>query len=555
MNIQILNGANLINQHTTIIIQLDSMPNEEVLQYFQSLHPIFMIDYKIDGQTVLIQSHLPHFWKEAATYLNQISTEQITSEEGKQLILENVVDSQLKSMSTIPILHAAHQLGHETTQYLIAEGIDLYETGKGGQWNRYYSIGVGKQAEVTVSAGSSKDSTLGYKIQRDKQRTNMFLERLGLPIAQWMSIKSVEHLEEVFESFPKPFVLKPVGLTGGAGVTTRIDTLEKAKKAYLDAKSQIDRKERSTWQKEILIQQQVYGEDYRLLVIGGKLEIATKRIPAYVVGNGRDNLEQIINETNKDPRRDKSNPTHTLKPIVIDDMLTTFLAEQNLSLDYVPADGEQVFVRKVASMSQGGLTEDVTDIVHPQIRYIAETIGKSLHVNVAGIDLLVQDITKPLTIENGTIIEINTMPEAYLNFFPAMGKQHEDAGAKVINSLLGDKPEVKKVVLIGANADEALQKLNQKYNFADYRVGLQSDDKIYINEHLINEGLISWKALEALKLNTTLDIVATHRKSVEEIDRDGLGFDQINELVILEDIFEPEDLNQLKSYNNIKSVS
>jgi cyanophycin synthetase len=85
--------------------------------------------------------------------------------------------------------------------------------------------------------------------------------------------------------------------------------------------------------------------------------IATKRIPAFVEGNGKDTIEELIEKTNKDTRRDIQNPTHTLKPIVIDEAMLELLKEKELSLNYIPAIGEKVVVRKVASMSQGGITK------------------------------------------------------------------------------------------------------------------------------------------------------------------------------------------------------
>ena len=101
-----------------------------------------------------------------------------------------------------------------------------------------------------------------------------------------------------------------------------------------------------------MIQEQVYGEDYRLLVINGKPQIATKRIPAFVTGDGSKSIKELIEQENSDPRRDIKNPAHILKPIKIDEPLIKYLTQQNLTLDSIPEKGQRVYVRKVASMSQ-----------------------------------------------------------------------------------------------------------------------------------------------------------------------------------------------------------
>ena len=98
-----------------------------------------------------------------------------------------------------------------------------------------------------------------------------------------------------------------------------------------------------------MIQEQVQGENYRLLVIDGKLEIATKRIPAFVIGDEQKNIKQLIEETNNDPRRDTTNPAHTLKPIIIDKPLEECLKEQKLSLKDTPEKNEKIYVRKQES--------------------------------------------------------------------------------------------------------------------------------------------------------------------------------------------------------------
>jgi D-alanine-D-alanine ligase-like ATP-grasp enzyme len=516
MQIQILQGLNLENEVTTIKITLDQMVEADIIKEIHSFHPIFLKQYKIDKEELTIQSKLPHLWIEIARALN----EKISKEEKRKKILQEIIKSKIKSMSTISILEVADKLNEEITPFLIKKGI---LTGHGEKkYNRQYAIGCGKRSAYTISFSTSKDAKESKSIQEDKYLTNLLLNRLNIPMAEWEIVKSEEHLKEIFKKYQPLAVLKPTSLTAGHGVHTNIKTLEEALKAFKSAKKTIDSVTSSEQRKKIIIQKQVKGEDYRLLVIAGKLEIATKRIPAFVEGNGKLTVEELINITNLDPRRNIYDPTHTLKPIQIDSPLIDYLEERELSLNYVPALGEKIPVRKVASMSQGGITVDFTDKVHNHIKYIAESIAQSLRAHTLGIDIICQDISNPLTTENGSVIEVNTMPEGYLNLFPVIGQQRPEVADRLVKSLLEKESPTKKIVIIGGNEKERPQ-------FAK-NTGIYYKNAVYINEEIINKDLDTREAIDSLKINAYLDNIVLHYQDLEEVKKYGFGFDKIDEI-------------------------
>ncbi|MDI1303661.1 MAG: cyanophycin synthetase, partial [bacterium] len=55
--------------------------------------------------------------------------------------------------------------------------------------------------------------------------------------------------------------------------------------------------------KRVIVEKFITGFDFRILVIDNKLVAAAKRVPAHVIGNGNDNIQQLIDITNLDPRR------------------------------------------------------------------------------------------------------------------------------------------------------------------------------------------------------------------------------------------------------------
>jgi len=554
-DIKILQGLNLHSHISTTKIKLNtdikkSDSTLKLVEEIKQLHPVFLESYEFIDNTLTIESKLTFLWRELAQTLIKLSRDEITYKEAYDHSISEVIKDRIATMSIIPLLFAAQNQGYEITPTVLIDERVKYSK----NINRLYTIGTGKNSEIIYFASSSKDSKIAKQIQRDKWSSNLMVERLGLPIPKWQILDSQEDIEKVWKQYQKPVVIKPTGLTAGSGVSTGLDTIEKAKEAFQIAKQPTEKHAGKTWQQKIMIQEQVPGEDYRLLIIDGKLEVATKRIPAFIIGDGKSTIKELIEETNQDPRRDTSKPTHILKPIKINEPLLALLKEKNLSLESVPPKDKKITVRKVASMSQGGITEDFTDKVGPEIKYIVESIASSIHAFVVGADVLCKDISKPLTKENGGIIEINTKPEAYLNLYPVMGKQRAEVAETHLKKLLADN-NTKKIVVVGQFSKDipTLLKqeslLKQAYLGENDVVGEYKEDTILINSLKINDGLDKEKAIQSLKVNASLDVVMIHHRNWEDVEKTGLGFDNIDMLVVKNSLTKnKKEMKTVKKY-------
>ncbi|MBN2101125.1 ATP-grasp domain-containing protein [Candidatus Dojkabacteria bacterium] len=540
MKIKVLQGLNLQNSQTTVVAEMKSV-KPDLIDFFKEMHPIFMKDYEIlDGKTLKVKTNLPSLWKNQ-TFLQPVeeySMGTIDIDKAKEQMLE-VASAQIYSMSTIPILQAAHKMGYETIQAFLNKGI-LPKN----RLNRHYIIGIGKEAAQCVSASTTGDSSFSIKTQRDKIRSNQFIEGMDLPIAPWTQVESREEIPEACETVGFPLVIKPVGLTAGHGVYVGLDTVKEMEEAWDKIQEYYANMEfpKSGWQKKILIQRKVEGQDYRVLVVNGKVEIATHRIPARVTGDGKHTIQELIEIENKDPRRNISLPTHVMKYIVIDDDLIDIVRKNGHELDDVPEKDEIVYVRKVASMSQGGITADVTDKMNPQSKLICESIAKSIHANVLGVDLLVKDISKPLTLDNGSILEMNTMPEIYLNAFPIIGKQYPDIGEKILAGAMDPTIHTNRVVAVGKIDRKTLEEKTQELFDNQEKIGLMYEKTIFINGYEINCGISIESAVLSLKKNRSLDTIVLHYNSVQEIEDNGFGFNNIDVLIVTK-----EESEQIKN--------
>lgn len=556
--IKTLQGLNLESEISKVKITLEGNNIGDITQLLEKIsqfHPIFINEYTISPDHLAITSKLPFLWRDAGETLNRLSKQDITFDRANEIIVNDLIKKRIKSMSTISLLNSCIKKNIEITPTMIE--MALLENGDlEGTSNRYYTFGCGRGNHITGSAASTMDAHIAQKIQRDKWATNRFIERMQLPLPKWELLPNKSYIEEIWEKYSKPVVIKPTGLTAGMGVTVGINTLERAKQAYEDALEILSKTPRSKWQTKIMIQEQVKGEDYRLLVINGNLEIVTKRIPAFVVGDGKKSIKELIEDENRNPKRDILNPSHILKPIKIDKPLTDCLTDQNLALDSIPGKDEKINVRKVASMSQGGITQDFTDSVSKEIKAIVESIAHSLHAFTLGVDVMCIDISKPLTKDNGAILEVNTMPEMYLNLYPVLGQTREYVADKYIEQLLKEN-NCKRFVVIGQTKDDLPTLLRKKSVIKkDDNVGEIVEGRYLVNGMLMNSNLERWRAIEAIKCNSLLNVIVLHYRDWNEVQEYGLGFNYIDTLYITkEQSIQKEYLKIVKRYKRRKSIN
>lgn len=194
-----------------------------------------------------------------------------------------------------------------------------------------------------------------------------------------------------------------------------------------------------------------------------------------------------------------------------------------------------------------------------EIKYVVESIASSIHAFTLGVDVLCKDISKPLTKENGAILEVNTMPEAYLNFFPVLGEEREYVVETFVKKLLKEN-QTKKIVAIGNTLPDILTLLSEKSLWGSYFskkdvIGEYKDGYMRINGLEINDGLEKWKAVEALKVNASLDGIIIHHRDWEAVKSDGLGFNNIDLLIVSKEEAEKDEMKIVKKYKTKRFIN
>jgi len=260
------------------------------------------------------------------------------------------------------------------------------------------------------------NSSTARRICNNKSFTKYFLEQLDIPVPHGEKIKTILELEKAFKKLSKPVVIKPVSEMWGKGISTNIKTLQEAKKAYKIA--------RSFKGSYVIIEEHILGDDHRILYIGGQYIAGLKRTPPCIIGDGKNTIENLIK--NENLKRKKSN--RIVKEILIDEPVLNFLKIQGLSMKSILPKEKKIKIRMTGNICSGGISENITDKVHPSIIKLGEEIISYLDLEIGGIDILTTDISRPLSETSGKISEINQNPDIVMHTKPYLGKPRDTAG-------------------------------------------------------------------------------------------------------------------------------
>ena len=277
-------------------------------------------------------------------------------------------------------------------------------------------ISIGRGARLRESSSN------GVYISKYKDMSYAFVQSLGYRVPDFLVYKQTESAK-AFLATHKSIVVKPTDAEQSKGVEVGITTEQQLADAVALATT-------VSTTGQVLLQQQVHGKLYRILIVNGIFFAAAYRRAPYVVGDGVQTVRQLIISKNDTPLRSASQPT-PLKPINIEHV-TAFLQERT---DEVLAAGTELEVLPVASISVGGEAEDVTDSVHSFYRETSEQIVRALGLSICGIDIMVEDIESPPAVQGFyPLIELNSLPGLKLHLFPTAGGISRDPSAAILDA-------------------------------------------------------------------------------------------------------------------------
>ena len=289
-------------------------------------------------------------------------------------------------------------------------GIPWQRVNEGEPLDQLVELGEGCHRQRLFGATSSHTPVMGAMIADSKRLSAQMLRRIGLPAPRNALAPSVEQAQRIAGRLGYPVVVKPESGANAKGVTVGVTDGEALREAF----------ETAAARGRVLVEEFIPGDDHRMLVIGGRLVATARREPAQIVGDGVATIARCIEEANRDPDRG-SGYLNILGTIEIDDAMEALLRASGRSLQSVPAAGEVVKLRRTANISTGGTARDVSAHVHPDNRWMAETVAAMSGLDIVGIDFLTPDISRSYAAVRCAINEINMKP----GFRPHFGRPGE----------------------------------------------------------------------------------------------------------------------------------
>ncbi|MEQ6358240.1 cyanophycin synthetase [Thermoanaerobacter thermohydrosulfuricus] len=392
-------------------------------------------------------------------------------------------------------------------------GIPVTRVGNGS----ILRLGYGKYQKMIEGTISQNTSCIAVDIASDKILTKQILRDHGFPVPEGDVAYNEEEAIAIAEEIGYPVAIKPYNGNQGKGVHLNITNKEEVSIAYRNAKAYSDL---------VIVEKHIKGKHYRVLVVGEKVVAVAEKIPAHVIGDGIHTIEELVEMENKNPLRGKGHEKPLTK-LTIDTISKMTLKKQGFDLEDIPKKGQKVFLRESANLSTGGIAIDKTDDIHPYNIEIAVRAAKAIGLDIAGIDITMEDIKKPLTKENGAIIEINASPGIRMHHYPSKGKPRNVAKA-IVDMLFpkGSKATIPIISITGTNGKTTVTRMTAHIlKTYGYTVGMTCTDGIYIDDTCVykgdNTGPKSARTCLADK-NIDAAVLETARGG---IIREGLGYD------------------------------
>jgi cyanophycin synthetase len=413
--------------------------------------------------------------------------------------LRRMVDRKWLGPSTANIVAAAEERRIPITR--LNEG-NLVQLGHGAAQRRIWT------------AETDRTSAIAEGISKDKDLTKQLLASVGVPVPEGEYVKDAAQARDVAESLGYPVVVKPYDGNHGRGVCTNLMSGDEVEAAYATALEEGS---------GVIVERFVRGYEHRLLVVAGRMVAAARGDLAFVVGDGTHTIDRLIEiQLNSSPLRGAAEDA-PLNPVRIDTAARLELARQGLDGGSVLEDGRRVLIQR-----NGNVAIDCTDEVHPSTARLVALAARVVGLDIAGIDLVAEDISRPLAEQGGAIVEVNAGPGLLMHLRPAEGTPRP-VGAAIVDHLFppGDYGRVPVVGVAGyAKTTEIVRLVAHLMRSTGRRLAVASRDGLSIAGRVLRTGdCTGWDAARGVLMNRTVE-AAVFENPPRVMAAEGLAYDR-----------------------------
>lgn len=377
-------------------------------------------------------------------------------------------------------------------------------------------LGYGERQHRIWTAETDQTSAIAESISTDKDLTKRLLQSCGVPVPEGRIVDSPADAWDAAQDIGVPVVVKPSDGNHGRGVSTELMTREEVEAAFNLADDEGS---------EVIVERFVRGNEHRLLIVGGRLAAAARGESVSIVGDGQSTIRQLItSQINSDPRRGEAEE-FPLDTILIDEQPAVGfeIARQGFTPNSVPFQDQPVVIQR-----NGNVAFDVTDLVHPEVAAAASLAARIVGLDIAGVDLVVEDISKPLAEQGGAIVEVNAGPGLLMHLKPAEGKP-QLVGKAIVDHLFA-KDETGRIPVVGITGSDGMalvaQIVSKLIHLNGQYVALTCKEGLYLNQRLVDKRDCANRVSAQKLLMNRMVQAAVIENSAMTILTEGLGYDR-----------------------------
>ena len=420
--------------------------------------------------------------------------------------LRELSDDLLLGPSTACIVNAAEERGIPSIR--LSSG-NLVQLGYGAKQRRIWT------------AETDQTSAIAETISRDKDLTKSLLASAGVPTPRGRTVTSPDDAWEAAQDIGLPVVVKPIDGNHGRGVFINLYTQGEIEAAYAVAINEGS---------EVLVEKHIIGDEHRLLVVGNRVVAAAKGETVWVTGDNQHSIKELIEiQINSDPRRGTAEEC-PLNPVRIDSAVELELARQQLTGTSIPTLDQKILIQ-----SNGNVAFDVTDQVHPDVASQVALAARVVGLEIAGVDLVAQDISKPLEEQGAAIVEVNAGPGLLMHLKPASGSP-QPVGKAITDHLFppGANFRIPVVGITGEKGKTSVAEMIAHFlRLTNVNVGLACSKGLYFGNRVVQRGdSANWEDARRTLLNRTVDAAVIENNSLSMLI-EGLAYDRCHVGVVL----------------------
>ncbi|NYT22362.1 cyanophycin synthetase [Alcaligenaceae bacterium] len=375
-------------------------------------------------------------------------------------------------------------------------------------------LGYGARQRRIWTAETDRTSAIAEGISRDKELTRGLLQACGVPVPRGRVADTLDEAWEMAQDIGLPVVIKPLDGNHGRGVFTNLSTRDEVAMAYRVAVEEGS---------SVIVEQFIQGDEHRLLVVGGRMVAAARGDIAMVTGDGVHTIAGLIElQLNSSPLRG-SEEAHTLNRVRVDTAVRMELARQQLAPEDVPAAGREVLIQR-----NGNVAIDVTDNVHADVARAVVLAARVVGLDIAGVDLVARDISRPLGEQQGAIVEVNAGPGLLMHLKPSAG-QPRPVGEAIVDHLFaaGDTGYVPIVGVSGSRGKTMVARMvAHLLQLGGAHIGLACSDGMFLAQRrVLRHDCADWDSARRLLMNPAVE-AAVVETGFSAMLRDGLAYDR-----------------------------